>query len=193
MKFSRSSRPCGLLFLSALFCLLLPTGGCVKEPVVVCHPNYFHVRDGEAIAWDILRMEILLAEDPDNVMLSAQYFYLALLHAHPDNPQPDYDRALRMIDRYLSFNPQTGKKDEARYIRNLLLKLADRERECRLVQADMERERSRLEQEAGQLKRLNSRLKKENDMLAAEKKELTDAIEQLKQLEHSLEERRLRR
>lgn len=193
MESSGSSRSRGLLFIPTLLCLVLPTSGCVKEPVVVCHPNYFQTLEGEAIAWKTLRLEILLAEDPDNVKLSTQYFYLALLHAHPDNPEPDYDRALHMFDKYLSFNPRSGRKDEARYVRNLLQKLSESYRERGLMQADADRERTRLQEEAGQLKRQNSRLKKANELLAAEKKELTDAIERLKQLEHSLEEKRMRR
>lgn len=196
MKPFGSPRPGGLLFIPAhlLLCMaLLTTGACMKGPMIVCHPNYFHSMDREAIGWEILRLEIVVAENPDNVEQSASYFYLALLHAHHDNPTPDYARSLLMFDKYLSFNPGSGKRDEARYMRSILRKLAESDVELTRVTGDGERERTRLLNEAERLRQLNSRLTKEKEELTAERENLREAIEQLKRLEHSLEEKRLRR
>lgn len=195
MKPFGSPRPGGLLFISAhlLLCMaLLTTGACMKGPMIVCHPNYFHSMDREAIGWEILRLEIVVAENPDNVEQSASYFYLALLHAHHDNPTPDYARSLLMFDKYLSFNPGSGKRDEARYMRSILRKLAESDMELTRMKTDCDREYRRLKKEAEQLKRHNTQLTEEKEKLTLEKENLTDAIEQLKLLERSLEEKRLR-
>jgi outer membrane protein assembly factor BamD (BamD/ComL family) len=195
MKPFGSPRPGGLLFTGALLLLclaMLSSSGCVKGPMIVCHPNYLHSMDKKAIDWEILHLEILLAENPDKAKQSASCFYLGLLHAHHDNPNPDYARALLMFDRYLSFNPKSGKSDEARYIRNILRKLADSDAELARMTGDGERERTRLLNEAERLRRLNSRLTKEKEELTAERENLRESIEQLKLLEHSLEEKRLR-
>lgn len=193
MPSSGSPQPRGFLLPLPLLLLagLAFTTACTKRPMILCHSNSFHAMDKEAIAWEILRLEILLAEAP-NVKHADSCFYLALLHAHYNNPNPDYARSLLMFDRYLSLNPRSGKSDEARYVHGLLKKMADMEDELTRLQTDSDRERTDRRAETEALQRLNARLTKENEELTVEKKNLTEAIEQLKLLEQSLEEKRLR-
>ncbi|HHO48558.1 MAG TPA: hypothetical protein ENN06_08945 [Desulfobacteraceae bacterium] len=159
--------------------------------MIHCLPNSFHALDKEDIGWKILRLEILLAEDPAEVKHAASFFDLALLHAHYNNPNPDYARSLLMFDRYLSISSRSGRSDEARYVRSLLQKMAGMEEELARLRTDSDRERADRRAEAEALQRLNARLIKENEELTVEKKNLTEAIEQLKLLEQSLEKKRL--
>ena len=165
----------------ALLCMALLTGACMKGPVIVCHPNYFQAMGKEAVDGEIIRLETILAGDPDNLQLSASYFYLALLHAHYDNPAPDYVLSLNLFEKYLLLNPESPRRDEARYVQALVRE-----------QVDSDRQRTLREKENAELKRNNIQLKEENEQLAVENKNLTDAIEKLKLLDFSLEEKRLK-
>lgn len=196
--------PCtgGLLFTAVLLCLACLSGGCIQGMMPVCHPNYFHDMEKEALGEEIIRLETILVERPGNLKKSASYFSLALLYAHHDNPAPDYARSLTMFENYLRLNPDSWKKEEIRYYRNLIQGLIAGDRERTLLRNEngrMVQNNNQLRKQNGQLVEDNGKLTKQNEILAAkneklvrQNQQLAEAMEQLKLLDVSLEQRRSR-
>ncbi len=166
--------------LSALLCMILSTSACVKGPGVVYHQNYYHPMKKEILEKEVTGLEAAIDDHPGNSKKSASYFYLALLYAHYDNPSPDYHRSLGMFEKYLLFDPNNYKKDEAQYMMTLLQELVDTEKELSIIKIKTER-----------MKQDSKKIKVKNKQLIVENQKLTDAIEKLKLLELSLEKKRL--
>ena len=180
MIYSRIFRARRLLYLLALLCMTLMTAACMKTPMFVCHPNYFDVQGKEAMAKEILRLEKVIEEAPENSKKPGPYLHLAILYSHYNNPAPNYPRSLRMFEKFLVLDPDSLENGEVLYMKTL-------------VEALVETDRKRVQtvDKAGKLRRKNKRLKDENAKIVEENKELKDAIEKLKLLELMLEEKRL--
>lgn len=181
MKHSVQLRAGSFSVLFALFLIALLSYGCTKGPMPVCHPNYYHARESKAIAQEISRLEAIIEKGPDNPENPVSYFYLALLYAHYNNPAPDYPHSLSMLEKYLSLNPDGGKKDEGLYLKTLLQGLVETDKKRALSQQEVKK----LKQQAGKLTEKNKKLISENQ-------NLKEAIEKLKLLDLQLEEKRLK-
>ncbi len=166
MIHSGNFRASGLLYVLALLCMTFLTNACMKVPTFVCHPNYFNAMGKEAIGKEIIRLETTMYQETENSRKSAANFQLALLYAHYNNPTPDYPLSLSMFEKYLLSNPDSPKKDEALYMKNLLEEL---------IETDMERKQ--MENKAAMLKQSNQNLQ--------------DTIDRLRLLDLRLEKKRL--
>ncbi|MCL7489199.1 MAG: hypothetical protein M8357_13610 [Desulfobulbaceae bacterium] len=179
MQPGKTIRTCGFLLLLLLLIAALLVGGCVNGPRPVWRLNYFKALEKGTIENEILRYETDIINNPDNPQSAASYFYLAMLHAHYNNPAPDYARALSMCEKYLSLNPEGYRTGEAQYLKTLLRQIAkaakDREEYGKKVQ--------KLEQTA-------EKLQEENEALLQENHNLKAAIEKLEKLDLRLEEQR---
>jgi hypothetical protein len=168
----------GLLFL-LLLCTALLTSACANGPGILWRMNYFQPVESEIIAKEILRFEAAIDNDPDNQKKAYHYYYLALLYAHYNNPAPDYSRSLTMWEQYLALNPQGYGKGEALYLKSLLQK-----------QAEADKERTKYKQETRKLNQKAEKLTKQNEAMVLENRDLKAALEKLEMLDLRLEAQR---
>ncbi len=180
MVHSGTMRARGLLFFLALLGMALLTSACMKKPLLLCHPHHFYVMEKEAIEMGIIRLETTFDKHLDNSINPESYFQLALLYAHYNNPEPNYPLSLNMFEKYLVFDPQSKENDEALYLKTLLQKLVETDKEGALFKNETEI-----------LKQKSEKLKEKNEKLVLENQDLRDSIEKLKLLELRLEENRL--
>lgn len=180
MRYSRNFRAGRCLYLPALLYMALMANACMKTPMFVCHPNYYDIGRKEDIGKEIIRLEKVIEQAPDDSRKPAPYFHLAILYAHYGNPTPDYPRSLIMFETFLELDPDSMKKDEVLYMKTLVQNL---------VEAD--RKRIRTAKKAAKLNRDNKKLKDTNAVLVSENQELQDAIEKLNRLDLMLENKRL--
>lgn len=155
------------------FGLLL--NACAHNPPLIVHADYYGTMEQDAVSLEIARLESSLDnEQPE------KYIRLATLYAHPANESPEYDRSLRMLGSYLSLEPDSLKKNEVLFMKNLLEEIvAARKRQAQLAT------------ESAVVKKRVAALEKKNASLAEENRALNDSIEKLKLLEIRLEEKRL--
>ncbi len=172
-------RTSGFLILLLLLIAALLAGGCVNGPRPVWRLNYFKALKKETIENEILRYETDIINNPDNPQSAAPYFYLAMLHAHYNNPAPDYGRALSMCDKYLYHTPEGYQTGEAQYLKTLLQQIAK-----------AAKDREQYDKGAQKLKQTAEKLHEENEALFQENHDLKAAIEKLEKLDLRLEERR---
>jgi hypothetical protein len=170
--------PKGFLFF-LLLCTVLLTSACANVPGNLWRMNYFQPVESAIIAKEILRLEAEVDNGPDKQEKADSYYYLALLYAHYNNPAPDYSRSLAMWEHYLAFNPKGSGKGEALYLKSLLQK-----------QAEADKERARCKQETRKLNRKAEKLTKQNEAMILENRDLKAALEKLEMLDLRLETQR---
>lgn len=106
---------------------------------------------------------------------------LGLLHTHPDNPAPDYARALECLRQYAQHDPQAAASEPIRRLTALLTAVTektDRTAQLAAENQGLADERQSLEQKIEALERSNRNMKA--------------VIEKLKNLDIRLERRRNR-
>lgn len=106
---------------------------------------------------------------------------LALLQTHPDNPAPDYARALHCLQRYAQYDPQAAGSESIRRLTALLAAVTaktDRAAQLAAENHHLAAECRALEQKTRELERSNRSMKA--------------VIEKLKNLDIRLERRRNR-
>jgi len=119
----------------------------------------------ESLPEDIKLLKEIAQKDPDQSMRAKAYLKLAKLYSSHKNPNLNYQQALKALEMYLSFDPADGGTDE---IEDLLAILRAMEK--------INEENKKSRQKVNQLVRDN--------------KELKESLEQLKNLDIKMEEKR---
>jgi len=114
---------------------------------------------------DVKPPEEIAQGHPDQSMLAKAHLQMATLYSFYKNPELNYQRALKELEIYLSFNPADGGTDE---IQNLLAIL---------------RELDRVNEE-------NKKSRQKVNQLSKENKELKASVKELKNLDIKIEEKR---
>jgi regulator of replication initiation timing len=86
-----------------------------------------------------------------------------------------------MLEKYLSSNQDSNKKDEALYLKAIMQGLVQTDKNLVFSQNEIKK-----------IKQHVSKLKEKNEKLVLENKKLNDTIEKLKLLDLQLEEKRLK-
>ncbi len=119
----------------------------------------------EQIESEIKRLEEVSNKHVDRSERAKAHLQLATLYSSYKNPKPNYQQALKELEEYLSFNPETDRTDEIENWSALLNEMV------------------RMTDEIRKAKQKINQLTKEN-------KELKDAVEKLKDLDIKMEEKR---
>jgi len=119
----------------------------------------------QSLPEDIKLLKEIAQKDPDQSMRAKAYLKLAKLYSSHKNPNLNYQQALKALEMYLSFDPADGGTDE---IEDLLAILRAMEK--------INEENKKSRQKVNQLVRDN--------------KELKESLEQLKNLDIKMEEKR---
>lgn len=149
-----------LLILLLALIMLSQCAGAHKEGI----PSYSKVKP-DNLSNDIGRLEEIVKNNTDSSMLAKAHFQLALLYSSYKNPNPNYQQALKELEVYISLNP-SGEVSEG--IQNLLSIL----RELDKIIED------------------NKKIKQQNSLLIRESKGLKESVEQLKNLDIKMEEKK---
>ncbi len=139
----------------------LPECATSREKTVVPPPSL----KPEQIANRIEHYRKIAKEHGDLSTRADAHLQLARLYSSYKNQRPDYEQALKELETYLSFNPEKGKYDE---LQNWMALLRE------IVRGDEE----------------NRKSKQKINQLAKENRELRGAVEQLKNLDIQMEERK---
>jgi len=155
--------------------------GCAlkQKPEMKFGPRDYLNMESKNIEAQISHMEAQLkdqAKEPDDPEI---LFHLALLYSSPNNPSPDYDKALKRIQTYTKKTPDKEKNNFERYIMALLLEIDSQK--TRFIKCN------------NRVKGLNKstqKLKATCDELSEENQHMKDIIEKLKNLDIRLEKKR---
>jgi hypothetical protein len=111
--------------------------------------------EAEKMSDEVARLEETADKHTDPTVRVKAQLQLAKLYSSHKNPRPNYQRALKRLEMYLSFDPTQGETDE---MQNWLALLRE--------------------------------LVRERDELRKENRELKDTVEELKNLDIKMEEKR---
>lgn len=167
---------------ACLFGLLLGFLGCtpgLKDPA----PAPLTVPDltAETVAEKIASTTRGLAQTAEPALRAELLLTLTLLYTHPDNPAPDYARALECLRQYARHDPQAGASGDIRRLTILLAAVTEKtDRLDRLAE-----ENRRLAAEGHALDLKIQELERDN-------RNMKTVIEKLKNLDIRLERRRNR-
>ncbi|MEA3548792.1 MAG: hypothetical protein U9R66_14160 [Thermodesulfobacteriota bacterium] len=173
-------------FILLLSCVGLLTSGCVDKSLFNTYPHYYLSVESENIEPEIVRLEKVIADEPDPETAAESFYYLSLLYSHHKKRQPNYPKALQNLESYIRLNPEAGKKNDVQYLLSLF-------REIETIGAKnhaLKAKNNALKKDRARLKSDTSTLKKEREQLTADNQNLQNIIEQLKLLDIQLEERR---
>lgn len=165
-----------------LFGLLLGFLGCtpgLKGPA----PAALTVPDltAETVAEKIASITRELEQTAEPTLQTELLLTLTMLYTHPDNPAPDYARALECLRQYARHDPQAGASGDIRRLTALLAAVTEKtDRLARLAE-----ENHRLAAEGHALNLKIQELERDNRSMKA-------VIEKLKNLDIRLERRRNR-
>jgi len=164
----------------------LLTGGCVDKSLFNTYPHYYLSVESENIEPEIVRLENIIADEPDSAAAAELSYYLSLLYSHHKKPQPNYQKALQNLESYIRLNPEAGKNNDVQYLLSLFRNIETLEAKNNTLKA----KNDALKEDRAKLKCNTTTLKREKDQLTAENQNLQDMIEQLKLLDIQIEEKR---
>lgn len=173
----------------AVFLLLIATGiltGCVHKSIFSESPEKNLSLDNETIQREISRLEGIIAGDLQSELDSQVFLTLSLLHSNPNNEEPDYRRSQQMLDTFLSLQPDAAMAKDVHYLASLLMQINNLQDKQDALNAQY----VQLKKDAQSLQGDSLLLKEENGQLVEQNKNLKNIIEQLKQLDLRLEEKR---
>jgi len=164
------------LFFSCLIIGNLMISGCATPQKT--GPAPYPPMSPDIISMKILSAETALLRTPRDNSGKAEkadfLLRLAMLHAHPDNPDQNYQRAIKYLEQYLKL----GQTVNARYTLSLLTRLS----ECVSGRAK--------DSACDKLKKENKELEKSCQDLTKENLYHKQIIEKLKSLDIQLEKKR---
>ncbi|MDL1967935.1 MAG: hypothetical protein LWW97_05140 [Deltaproteobacteria bacterium] len=164
--------------------------GCAQQTKNIKDSTYYLTLQTKEIKSETSHLENALKSEDSSLSRPASLFYLALLYSHFKNPEPDYRRAFKNLEKYISLNPEKAEqKSFVQYLLSLLMKLINNEN---LLMKLINNENL-----CNELKTLNTTLKQENktltekyEKLVIENQNIKEIIEKLKQLDIQLEKKR---
>lgn len=107
---------------------------------------------------EIARMEAVAKEDPDLSKRTQAHRRLAVLYSHYKNPAPNYLKALKELEAYISLDPEQGKKDDIQNFLSLLKRIETLTKENQKAKDDYRKtrdENQKLKETIENLKRLD--------------------------------------
>jgi hypothetical protein len=162
--------------------LLMVTSGCSQALRGPCRSRLpFPDLAAETVAEKIASTNRALAEAAEADHQAQLLLTLSLLYSHPDNPAPDYARALECLRQYAQRDPQAVVSERIRHLKALLTAVT--ENAVRLAQLAEENR-----QQAEKDKALDQKIQE----LERENRNMKAVIEKLKNLDIRLEKRRNR-
>lgn len=164
----------------------LLTGGCVNKSIFSKSPEKNLSLDNKGIQMEITRLEEITKNAPQSPVDSRLFLSLCLLYSNPNNKQPDYRRAQKMLEAYLTLHPGTTMTNDVLYLSSLLMQI----NHVKDKQNTLTAQYDKLKKDAELLQADSADIKEEKNQLISENKSLKDIIEQLKQLDIRLEEKR---
>ncbi len=180
-------------FILLLACVGLLTSGCVDKSLFNTYPHYYLSVESENIEPEIVRLEKVIANEPDSETAAESFYYLSLLYSHYKKRQPNYQKALQNLESYIRLNPEAGKKNDVQYLLSLFREIETIGAKNNTLKAKnnaLKAKNDALKEDRTKLKCASTTLKREKEQLTTENQTLQDMIEQLKLLDIQLEERR---
>jgi len=135
---------------------------------------------------EILRLEKLAHEDPVTSVRAKSHLQLASLYVNSRNPQLNYSRALQEMESYLSLSSAKTKTDD---FQNWLAVLKELER-AQKDRRGIEEKKQDLQTQIEKLKISLKKIQEVNKNLSDEVVNLQVMIEELKNLDYQMEEKR---
>lgn len=103
--------------------LVLAAWGCSSwSPARRIYDRYARL-GGERVAAELAVWEGVAGSATDDATRAGAHLRLALLRSHPDNPEPEYGRALADLETYRTLDPRGGEDPEVRRLHGLLADL----------------------------------------------------------------------
>lgn len=172
---------CGLV---ALLCALIILSQCTTayKEAPLPHPGL----ETEKLPDDIEHLTDIADKAAEPSMRAKADLQLAKLYSSYKNPKPDYQQALKRLEMYLSFDPAKADTDEMKNWLSLLRELGEEREEIRKATQTI----NQLTKDNNQLIKDNNQLIKDNREVAKENKDLKDAVEELKNIDIKMEEKR---
>lgn len=100
--------------------VLLTAWGCAAwSPARRIYDRYARL-GGERVAAELAAWEGVTGSAADDATRAGAHLRLALLRSHPDNPEPEYGRALADLEAYQALDPDGGEDPEVRRLHGLL-------------------------------------------------------------------------
>ncbi len=162
--------------LSLIVCVHILSGCVTPTPKPAPAPApYPENMPAEVIADEIAGTEKALSEITDEQPPGQKpglFLRLAMLYAHPDNPDRNYSRAIDYLEQYMKL----GKTVDAEFTLSLLTRLS----KCQIVN----------KKACAELADRNEEIEKNFQALARENLQLKQMIEKLKHLDIQLEKKR---
>ncbi len=172
MKFANTFLSKNVLTFFASLWLLLILPSCIpkygSDMDKLSHP----VSSPEDFRREIDRMEKLARFHPDTSVQAEAHLKLAMLYLHDENPRLDYLRALEELKKYKSLSPDEENKNEIHGLLVLLLKFE------KVIEQNEENARA--------IKTLT----RENRILIRENQKIKQTIDELKDMDVKIEEKR---
>lgn len=128
---------------------------------------------------EIAQLQKITLKPKDKSIGVMAHLQLAFLYSHYRNPAPNYRKALKEIETYISLDPEGSKADIIQTWLTIIKEIVR-----------LESENSGLDKENSKLEKESARLSKENVRLESENNEMKEKIEQLQYLDIELEKRR---
>jgi len=184
-----------LIVLFFLLCMVIFITGCVLQTKNMKNSTYYLALQTKEIKTEISHLENALKSEDNSLSrpTSLDYFYLALLYSHFKNPEPDYKRAFKNLEEYISLDPEGAEqKSSVQYLMSLLKKLIKNENRCNELIKNAT-SCNELKTLITTLKQENKTLTKKYENLVIENQNTKEIIEKLKQLDIQLEKKRGKR
>jgi len=162
------------------------TVGCAEKHLFRDSTNYYMALQQPNIADEILFLEKVTEEKQSGAtecVPPETYYFLALLYSHNNNPAPDYDKAIRALDRYEKLTPPAEhERLEIHYLKNILQEI-DHLVQLREEHECLKGEKTSLLNKCASLRQKLNTLNKENETMK-------NHIDQLKMLDIRLEQKK---
>ncbi len=187
-----------ILKILPLLFLLFTNTGCVEKHLFTKSTDYYLALNKSEVNKEIHFLEDSLKKNKNaeqKVPTAETYLYLSLLYSHSNNPEPDFDKAINALDQYEKLSqPQKNIRLEIQHIKKLLnatncpervQEVTDKNRETYLQKANMS-----LVKDKEALQHQCTTLRQEIDILTKENQTMKNLINQLKQLDIEIEQKK---
>ncbi|MBN1930710.1 MAG: hypothetical protein JW786_03780 [Desulfobacterales bacterium] len=174
--------------------MLFFSTGCAQQTKNIKGSTYYLALQTEAIETEISRLESSSESSDGSLFDPKSYFYLALLHSHYKNPEPNYKRALEKLEEYILIEPESEQNNSVQYLLSLLDRLVKNENSCNALKTQIttlkEEKRALQEETVTKLERQKESLTQKYENLVRENQDMKEIIEKLKHLDIQLEKKR---
>lgn len=143
----------------------------------------FSQLDPEDFPEKIKQLEEIAQNHKNKHVRTRAVFYLALAHLHYNNPSPDYSKAVKYLDEYITLDSDNKDIDEMVAWKSTLLTLEDSLQECEQLERAYAQLKQQLESANKNNDSLNKQIKDLGQVIEKQKKEINDLEEIIKKLD----------